>query len=185
MFSKTIPLKKQDKIMRLDEVLNLLPFFEDQSILKKVGEDYDFEKFEKKIQLYPLMSDTNEEIIRINYAKFTNDVLSEIDSYRLIKQDVYKKLGSYLREIKEPGEYVIASKQIPKFKILVRDNEYHWAYESLEISPFNNKEFLKYLPENSKDSSQYPDKIVLQGQLKRESILNEVYREILKNYKNQ
>jgi hypothetical protein len=154
-------------------------------VLIKKGEDYHLKGLEATV--YPLMSDGNEKMVRINYSDFAKEMLKEIDGYRLIHGDVYKICEKeFIGEaIKEEGDYILSISWNPEFIISASKVNKTYIFDLIKFQSFDKNEFLNYIPRNQMNPGNQPNEIQLEAQLKRNSILHGVYKQILKHHTSQ
>jgi hypothetical protein len=192
MFTKKISIKNTEEIAGKNRILGHFlncihekyGFQHKFNTLIKTGERYKFRGLEN-IMLYPLISDDNKEITRIDYAKFSQDALKEIDQFRLIGNELYKicekPLYSIEYDIKENENYIFSIDWNPEFTISnSKYNSKYW-FDIIKFQSFDKKEFLNYIPINEKGSEFSPNEIRIEALLKKGSILNQTYKAILEH----
>jgi len=189
MFNKKISLNSTKEIICESQIFR---YFE-SSVHEKVG--YDLDKFEllvKKgedyklkgleIRVNPQILDKNK-LCRINNSDFAKELLREIESYRMIFDEIYKICPNEELEksSEQEKEFLFSINQNPEFKIsTIKKDPMYW-FASIKIKSFDNTEFVSYTP-IQKNSSEFKDKIFIEAQLKKDSILNKTYKKIIEHH---
>lgn len=187
------------EILQKSELLQILQTFYHNKFKKfpgvfmKRGEDYRFKGLEFLIS--PIFSDDST-LCKINYSEFAKDALREIDRYRILTEgvnsgDIYEevkiapesmKMGVY--KIEEDGDYLLALKGEPNFKVSVTDAHRRCLVKSVRISSIDDKEFLNYLP-SIEEELHTPSKVKIDvsTNYKRDNLIYQVYKKVLEHHK--
>ncbi len=179
---KEILLKAKILQMFWDIFYGSKSFQSPYSFLVKRGEDR-FNGLEGVV-LFP--SDKSE-IARVDCADFAKQALREIERYRLVGRGIYEICdGNFITDvIIDPGEYLIDSNGKPSFRVLVSKIE-GYIFNSVEIKPFNDGSFLRYVPQNEKEPEDCPNEIRIEVALsEQDNILFNTYKRIMEHHKKR
>lgn len=190
MFTRTIFLKDTKEIIEGNNVFRdfLRCVYEKYEfgvnkfdLLIKKGENYNFKGLE--MMVLPLNSDEHKKISRINYSEFAKDALNEIDSYRLVKDELYKICPSDNQNIVDGKEYLFSINWNPEFRISASKVTGPYKFDLIKFQSFNKKEFLNYIPQNKYFPERLPNEILIEAKLKKDGILYKTYKKILEHHK--
>ncbi len=150
--------------------------FSDAELFIKVGSVYEPTNFDFQLRCLPLL---HSKIHEIDDIKFVSDALQTIKSYRVIDDNVCKKM--YVSDLKE-GEYILALAGDPLFKII--ETECAWVDKPMKFEFYNGRGWLSHSPNYDK----HPFKINIELSVRskeKEKILVKMYNQILKSYKEK
>jgi len=194
--SKIIPVKHPKEIIHGEDLLSL--FWNKLTNYRKSKKTYGFfikrgERYKGKIGLefnfFPLLSD-NSEICRVNYADFAKEALTEIEKYRLAKDEVYQicEGRNIFEAMNKPGEYLLSSNEKPIFKVLIAYPIERYTTQSVEFQSFECQEFLRYTPENKENLEELANQVRLEVAVDEEGknkFLFQMYKHLEKSHKER
>ena len=151
-------------------------------VFRKQAED--FGPVNLEFILHPEISD--DKIARIENVHFLSQAAKQMNDYRVIGRDVYKKLDTTVgyEELDNVGNYIFAAKGEPLFYISVKDSK--WRFNPIIVNNFENDDTLSHIPNNFGDSKNIPTQVAIDVVAdKKESILYGIYEKLVDFYSVQ